>query len=234
MRLQEAFFCLQTNRCPGPSSNISFLRHLSVTGISGPHQSRRPHPHTPRPEFSGVGFANFSRQPSPVVGNNGHSFREKPVNLFALPPPQKTLELVQKYFLDTGLLFPYIYPPTFFETLQHALGDDQIKIRRTWLGLLNMMLAMVKITAAPDENPAESRIGEANLFYQRALGLCGNEMLRGTTTEVGEFLYDMKGLPRMRVLMAAVPKSSIPAPYGSIPPRYTEVRTGLDNSWSCR
>lgn len=106
------------------------------------------------------------------------------MDLFALPPPQETLKLVQKYFSDTGLLFPYIYPPTFLETLQYALEDNLRKIRRTWLGLLNMMLAMVKLT---DEKPAETRIAEANMFYQRALGLCGNEMLRGTTTEVGEF-----------------------------------------------
>lgn len=45
---------------------------------------------------------------------------------------------------------------------------------------------MAKITAAPGKAPANIRSAEANVFYQRALGLCGNEMLRGTTIEVGE------------------------------------------------
>jgi hypothetical protein len=145
---------------------------------------KRPNQNATRPGIFDVGFANVSRPPSPVANSNSRSFKQKQIDLFALPPPQETLELVQKYFSDTGLLFPYIYPPTFLETLQHALEDNLRKIRRTWLGLLNMMLAMVKITA---EKPAEIRIAEANMFYQRALGLCGNEMLRGTTTEVGEF-----------------------------------------------
>ncbi|KAF3405249.1 hypothetical protein DPV78_002585 [Talaromyces pinophilus] len=170
----------------GPSSNISFLRHLSLNGTYD--SPRRPDQNTARPGVFDVGFANVSRPPSPVANGSGRSIKQKQMDLFALPPPQETLKLVQKYFSDTGLLFPYIYPPTFLETLQYALEDNLRKIRRTWLGLLNMMLAMVKLT---DEKPAETRIAEANMFYQRALGLCGNEMLRGTTTEVVQFLLLM-------------------------------------------
>jgi hypothetical protein len=79
---------------------------------------------------------------------------QEPLDLFALPPRHETLELVQRYFSDTGLLFPYIYPPTFFETYQHVKEDNLNKVRRTWLGLLNIMLAMVKITAVPGGKPA--------------------------------------------------------------------------------
>ncbi|KUM58158.1 hypothetical protein ACN42_g9007 [Penicillium freii] len=70
------------------------------------------------------------------------------------------------------------------------MSENKFKIRRTWLGLLNMMLAMVKITA-PSEEPAEQRIAAADVFYKRALGLCGKEMLRGTTVEVVQYLLLM-------------------------------------------
>jgi hypothetical protein len=88
--------------------------------------------------------------------------------------------------LDSGLLFPYIHPPTFLKTYQHILDRNNRKMRRSWLGLLNMILAMAKITAALGNSPANVRIAEANLFYQRALGLCDSEIMRGTTIEVGK------------------------------------------------
>lgn len=60
------------------------------------------------------------------------------------------------------------------------------KVRRTWLGLLNMILAMATITRAPGNADADTRISESDVFYQRGLALCGSEILRGTTLEVGE------------------------------------------------
>jgi hypothetical protein len=65
------------------------------------------------------------------------------------------------------------------------MTENSCKVRRTWLGLLNMMLAMANITAAPNGEPAKQRIAAADVFYKRALNLCGNETLRGTTLEVG-------------------------------------------------
>lgn len=134
------------------------------------------------------GFVNALRPPSPGPGvidltSQKHTERD----MFALPPPQETSRLVHKYFSDTGLLFPYIYPPSFLETYR-SMTENNCKVRRTWLGLLNMMLAMANITAAPNEEPAKQRIAAADVFYKRALNLCGNEMLRGTTLEVGMFI----------------------------------------------
>ena len=48
-----------------------------------------------------------------------------------------------------------------------------------------MVLAMATITATPDGAKADARISESDVFYQRGLGLCGSEILRGTTLEVG-------------------------------------------------
>lgn len=60
------------------------------------------------------------------------------------------------------------------------------RVRRTWLGLLNMVLAMATIAAIPGSASADARIKESDVFYQRGVGLCGSEILRGTTLEVGK------------------------------------------------
>lgn len=45
---------------------------------------------------------------------------------------------------------------------------------------------MATITAIPGSASADARIEESDVFYQRGLGLCGSEILRGTTLEVGK------------------------------------------------
>lgn len=93
--------------------------------------------------------------------------------------------MIQRYFSNTGLLFPYIYPPVFLETYHQMSRENFTKVRRTWLGLLNMVLAMSSMTAATGGAKADVRIAESDVFYERGLGLCGSEILRGTTLEVG-------------------------------------------------
>ncbi|KAJ5317835.1 hypothetical protein N7508_002343 [Penicillium antarcticum] len=175
----------------GPSSNIAFLRHLSRAvsyNTSSPVAASCPSP-TAKMSLDG-GFVNASRPPSPGLGGiDLTSQKQKETDIFALPPPHETSQLVHKYFTDTGLLFPYIYPPSFLETYR-GMTENNLKVRRTWLGLLNMMLAMVKITA-PSVEPAEQRINAADVFYKRAVSLCGKEMLRGTTLEVVQYLLLM-------------------------------------------
>ncbi|KAJ5654894.1 C6 transcription factor [Penicillium lividum] len=175
----------------GPSSNIAFLRHLSRAvsyNASSPAVASCSSP-TGNISLDG-GFVNASRPPSPGFRNiDLTSRKQEETDIFALPPHEETSQLVHKYFTDTGILFPYIYPHSFLETYR-GMSENKLKIRRTWLGLLNMMLAMVKITA-PSEEPAAQRIATADVFYKRALGLCGKEMLRGTTLEVVQYLLLM-------------------------------------------
>lgn len=127
-----------------------------------------------------------SRPPSP--SRRAGLEKRRQVNIFALPPQSETLALIQRYFSNTGLLFPYIYPPVFLETYHQMAQENFMKVRRTWLGLLNMVLAMSSITAIPGGAKADTRIAESDVFYQRGLGLCGSEILRGTTLEVGKRL----------------------------------------------
>ncbi|CAI7569790.1 unnamed protein product [Penicillium palitans] len=165
----------------GPSSNIAFLRHLSSAIVQPGY--------FPSPGAAEGGFVNASRPSSPLrkIGQD----KRMQVNIFALPPQANTLELIERYFSNTGLLFPYIYPPVFLDTYHQMARENFSRVRRTWLGLLNMVLAMATITAIPGSASADARIEESDVFYQRGLGLCGSEILRGTTLEVVQYLLLM-------------------------------------------
>ncbi|GAB1193513.1 hypothetical protein APSETT444_002734 [Aspergillus pseudonomiae] len=136
------------------------------------------------------GFVSASRPPSPPGQPDGVGFDRSSKNVFTLPATSETKKLITQYFTDTGLLFPYIHPETFLETYD-AMLHDNTKVRRTWLGLLNMVLAMAVITTTPGGSPANVRIAESDIFYQRSLSLCGKEILRGTTLEVVQYLLLM-------------------------------------------
>ncbi|KZN90865.1 putative transcriptional regulatory protein [Penicillium chrysogenum] len=164
----------------GPSSNIAFLRHLSSAIVQPGY--------FPSPGAAEGGFVNASRPSSPPQRGQD---RRMQVNMFALPPQANTLELIKRYFSNTGLLFPYIYPPVFLDTYHQMTRENFNGVRRTWLGLLNMVLAMATVTAIPGSASADARIKESDVFYQRGLGLCGSEILRGTTLEVVQYLLLM-------------------------------------------
>lgn len=177
-----SFTAVSTHEPSGPSSNIAFLRHLSHAVVQRGYQLS--------PVALDGGFVNISRPPSPLQPRGGPN-QQSQVNIFALPPREETLEAIHQYFTNTGLLFPYIYPPAFLETYHQMAQQNFTQIRRTWLGLLNMVLAMATITAVPEGSRADSRIAESDVFYQRGLGLCGREILRGTTLEVGKVVYPL-------------------------------------------
>jgi len=59
--------------------------------------------------------------------------------------------------------------------------------------LLNMVLAMAFNASPhqPNEQPAKERIAQSDVFYQRALGLCQTQILRGTSLETVQYLLLM-------------------------------------------
>ncbi|KAH1976469.1 hypothetical protein KXW88_008978 [Aspergillus fumigatus] len=174
----------------GPSSNMAFLRHLS-RAVSHRKISQKEinTPLIDQTAYDG-GVVSATRPPSPLSGCTPTSGQPGLVTNLALPSSEETLQLIRRYFYETGLLFPYIHPPTFLETYDEFKNNAK-KVRRTWLGLLSIMLAMAKVTAVSGHAPAESRIKESTVYYRQALNLCRGEMLRGTTLEVVQYLLLM-------------------------------------------
>ncbi|KAF7590231.1 hypothetical protein BBP40_003115 [Aspergillus hancockii] len=66
--------------------------------------------------------------------------------------------------------------------------DHLRAVSRKWLALLNMVFAMVKISTMPSKQYAETHLVEAEVFYQRALALYGEEILSGESVDDVQFL----------------------------------------------
>lgn len=132
------------------------------------------------------GIVSVSRPVSPPGSSPPQPrFLEAGRGIYCLPPDNDTRDLLSRYFSNTGLLFPFIHEPSFLQEYEAMRSETAPKVRRTWLGLLNMVLAMASSTSADSEKPAAERRRESDIFYQRAYELCRRQMLRGASLETG-------------------------------------------------
>ncbi|CAG9939071.1 unnamed protein product [Clonostachys rosea f. rosea IK726] len=174
----------------GPSSNIAFMRHIframSKKGITS--QGRSPD----SPLNIGAYQASMISVPQPVSSmsvqeHNGEL--ENAVQANILPPEEETEKLIRSYFSNTGLLFPFIHEDTFLATYNRMRDQHyRANIRRTWLGLLNMIVAMAICTSQWAEDGTEYRTDQSDVYYRRARELCKTQMMRGTTLETVQYL----------------------------------------------
>ncbi|KKY32761.1 putative c6 transcription [Diaporthe ampelina] len=91
--------------------------------------------------------------------------------------------LVDRFFRDTGALFPFVHPQTFMETYRHTKSIGFRRSRRSWLGLLNSVLAMAIFTSGSWSSTATERGAKAEVFFTRAKSLCLDQMLSGSSLE---------------------------------------------------
>ena len=170
----------------GLSSHIAFVRQIgrAMAADGNPTELRTP---SLSEDFRQIdnGIVNASRPASPSYAHSS-ARDDETIRIYELPPTSETRELMRQYFSNTGLLFPFIHEPSFLTTYDRMESERFAQTSRTWLGLLNMILAMAKSTSGDpsDSDPAQSRA--ANVFYRRAFDLCKKQMLRGTSLETGE------------------------------------------------
>lgn len=109
------------------------------------------------------------------------------VNVYALPPDYRAWSLIEQYFQKTGQLLPFIHEASFCETYVQMRREGFTKVSRTWLGLLNIVLAIsASLSSKDDISPAE-RIQESDIYYQRANGLCDRDSKRSASLEMGKY-----------------------------------------------
>lgn len=142
-----------------------------------------------------------------------------------MPSETETRFLINHYFRNTGLLFPYIHELSFLQEYEQFKLSGFQKTRRTWLGLLNMILAMSTNTMVDASQAAEDRIAKSHSFYRRAMALCDHQIFRGTTVETGMALFALD------VVLVLTIYSSVPHSYESIFTRHTKVGSNVDNTW---
>ncbi|KIX01347.1 uncharacterized protein Z518_09072 [Rhinocladiella mackenziei CBS 650.93] len=169
----------------GPSSNITFTRHITQMVARLGHLAN---PWTSSVvDNPSLTFLNIPHSPLNVYDLRKGQGREV-LDPFALPSQHQMEQLIGHYFSDTGLLFPNLHRPSFLESYVQMKEHGPTSMRRTWLAMLNMVLALATITIDRDDAAAETRAAEAQKYYERAAALCDVTVLSGTSLEVVQYL----------------------------------------------
>lgn len=171
----------------GPSSNISFLQYISQAVATVNSQGRSIFATSPL-EQRRRGIVNVSKPVFCPAGSTDlklTTFIPGRVDMYALPSEERTWDLIQQFFQKTGQLLPFIHESSFCETYRQMKRENSKGVRRTWLGLLNIILAISTSLSAKDNIPAEIRIQQSDIYYQRANSLCDRESRRNASLEMG-------------------------------------------------
>lgn len=74
------------------------------------------------------------------------------------------------------------------ETYRTFKASNFTKVQRTWLCLLNIVLAMGGSIDPTTNINAVRRAEKSNVFYQRAVSLCGKSSIKGASLEIVQYL----------------------------------------------
>ena len=174
----------------GSSSNIAFTRHISQA-VARVTQSRQTWT-TPGTEESLKFAGRMTRDSgpaSPVRRPQGIEHgKSGAVDIYFIPAEAETRSLMKSYFDYIGSLYPYVHEATFSRTYEEMRRNNFKEVRRTWLALFNMVLALAIGVPYNSDVTVEQRTEKANVYYQRAMILCKEQMTRGTSLEVVQFL----------------------------------------------
>lgn len=194
----------------GPSANIAFERHILramvAHNITNPKTFSVSHGGRALPTS---GMLDYSRPPSPpsspppshhgsIPGGRGGSLHGHPGSMqsrhgsmpssFELPPVEEMEELMRTYFQHTGLLFPFIHEPSFMETYDEFKATGFTKVRRSWLGLLFVMLAMASVVDPGNREAAPARFEKSKVLNETGAYLCRFASVRGSSIEIVQYL----------------------------------------------
>ena len=170
----------------GESSNMNFTR-LLIQVLVHLRQSTRANATTENEEHAlpGSNMASISRLcPHPPVVSSETS---EPV-ITTLPPAAEMNAMLDTYFDTTGLLFPFIHEATMRKTFVAFRDNGFTRVRRTWLGTLNMIFAMALNFDQDGVASSKERIERSIVFYKRATGLCGELSKRVMNLEIVHYL----------------------------------------------
>ncbi|KAF0645964.1 hypothetical protein FPSE5266_08122 [Fusarium pseudograminearum] len=102
----------------------------------------------------------------------------------ALPSVQEMDSLLDIYFDTAGVVFPFICEDTMRRTYNECRHNGFTRARRTWLGTLNMIFALASCLSSS----AKVRFERCNVFYKRAMALCGELSKRVVSLEIVHYL----------------------------------------------
>ena len=170
----------------GPTSNSAFFNHISnAVKDAGNHSQFS----APIANSTATNYISRPHSPRAVPRGKYHLItRADPVDCFALPPEAKIIHLVNQFFSGIGLLFPYIYKKAVLDGLKDMKMTHFYGVRRSWLCLLNTIMAFATCVTTTSQDRKENCAAEADFFLQRALKLLPNLALKPANLESCEHL----------------------------------------------
>jgi hypothetical protein len=169
----------------GPSSNIAFARLIRrALGHALQDSQRSLAPLASRQQTQHNDLA-VSRPHSPRR-HTSVSWAANRTDGTRLPQEPEISHLVKQFFRETGMLFPYINEHSFWETYGTLQKYGRRSVRTSWLGLLNMVLAMATSTHTDSGLNMEQRYSQSEVYFNRARALCLDQMMTGASVEAGE------------------------------------------------
>ncbi|KIV92104.1 hypothetical protein PV10_06570 [Exophiala mesophila] len=169
----------------GPSSNITFTRTITRAIAWANHVPRGgAHGDT---NSLGLGVLDAVNSPQATMSQPDRQGSTS-FDPFALPNEHRTGQLIDQYFTDMGQLFPILHKSAFLDDWTRLKVSGPLVMRRSWLGLLNIVLAIANVTLANSDDLSGAYVIEAQRHYGRAMRLCDSSVLNGTSLEVVQFL----------------------------------------------
>ncbi|KAF5705070.1 Zn(II)2Cys6 transcription factor [Fusarium mundagurra] len=170
----------------GGSSNINFTRLLlkAVNHIRNP--ARRQGATVDRQhELNETNLAKASRSfTNPVAASPDTS----PKAMTTLPPAEEMDQMLDVYFKTAGTVFPFIHEESMRKTYTTCKAGNWTRVRRTFLGTLNVIFATIA-SADRDAIPsARERQEKSNVFFKRATALCGELSKQVISIEIVQYL----------------------------------------------
>jgi hypothetical protein len=169
----------------GEASNINFTR-LLFRAVATVHQAASAEAPSTIEKASALGEGVVASL-SQAQKLNGLS---TPLELSptALPSVEEMDSMLDIYFETAGVVFPFIHQETMRKTYSECRLNGFTRARRTWLGTLNMIFAFASSFDRGDAASAKKRFERSNIFYKRAIALCGELSKRVISLEIVQYL----------------------------------------------
>ncbi|KAL7950094.1 fungal-specific transcription factor domain-containing protein [Trichoderma barbatum] len=170
----------------GGSSNINFTR-LLLSAINALRKSARYEPASVDKEYN-LDESNMARASRSSANPGAASPDSLPSSMTSLPSSEEMDSLLDIYFDTAGVVFPFIHEPTMREIYAKGKASGWTRVRRTWLGTLNMIFAMASNFDRDTLPSAQKRLERSNVFFKRATELCGELSKHAISLEIIHYL----------------------------------------------
>lgn len=167
----------------GPTSNATFLQHI-ITAVKGlqrvnnPQSSLESQSEWPSPNLA-------AKKPPPTVTSNISTDSSE------LPPYDKTIALLQRYFQFTGDMFPYLHKATILSYLGHGHQPRQEEFQPEERCLVNTCLAFASVHGAPDHTRKDN-MRSARVYFEVARSTLPEILSKKPDVETSKFPHSRR------------------------------------------